>query len=47
MAGAIAQAYYKAIPRAIHDEVIARLDPPLIALVERFNVRYDVSFELT
>ena len=40
MAGAIAEAHYGGVPPHIAAEVIARLDPPLLQVVELFTTRY-------
>lgn len=41
--GGVAQAFYGGIPPAIRDEVWARLDDPLRAVVERFEQRYGTA----
>ena len=38
--GGIAHAFYKAVPNAIHQEVLARLDQPLRQVTEAFCDRY-------
>lgn len=44
MAGAIAQAHYRKVPRPLVDKVKALLDPELWALTEEFCERYDVAY---
>ncbi len=40
MAGAIAEAHYGGVPESIRKEVLARLDAPLLQVLERFHERY-------
>lgn len=42
MAGAVAQAFYKRVPREIVDEVARRLAPELLQLTQEFCRRHDV-----
>ncbi|MBB3230118.1 ADP-ribosylglycohydrolase family protein [Halomonas stenophila] len=43
MAGGIAEAYYGGLPEDLKEETLARLDPPLREVVERFRARHGVS----
>lgn len=40
--GGIAQAFYCSVPSHIVAEVRQRLDPPLLAVIDEFNAKYDV-----
>lgn len=46
MAGGIAQAYYKAIPAPIYDKVRELLPDDLWTLIEAFNERFRVQFDV-
>jgi ADP-ribosylglycohydrolase len=41
--GGIAEAYYGGVPPEIEAEVLARLDPPLRAVVESFRLRHSLN----
>ena len=41
--GGIAEAFYGEIPREISEPALARLDKPLLDVVERFRARYAVQ----
>jgi len=44
IAGGIAQAFYKSIPRVIVERVLEKLPPDLLEVVKRFNDRYGCVF---
>ncbi|MGB0525161.1 MAG: ADP-ribosylglycohydrolase family protein [Flammeovirgaceae bacterium] len=46
MAGGIAQAFYRQIPKAIYDEVLERLPDHFIELLKAFEARYQITYEL-
>ncbi len=44
IAGGIAQAFYKSIPKTIVEKVYEILDPEQLQIVQEFNVRYNIQF---
>lgn len=46
MAGGIAQAFYRQIPKAIYEEVMQRLPEDFIELLTAFEKKYGIEYEL-